>query len=248
MSQKQKLKISKNSNVSISRSRIDGLSRGTKIRKPIYKGAWFMALTIIVIGITGCASISDNEDMSVEYRWLDNESEDLREETEEDYEAKNTESTDVGNSESETEDSEDAETDETKDNESEEAENDEEKAGESEETENDEEKAGEPAESGSEGNATESEDDMIDGMRKEFKDAMDSYEAFYDEYCDFMKKYSENPSDLTLIAEYGNMVAKLAEMDKKFEEWDNGELNNEEAKYYVEVTARIAQKLISIME
>lgn len=42
----------------------------------------------------------------------------------------------------------------------------------------------------SESNATEpkpNDTDLVDGMRKDFKDAMDSYEAFMDEYVAFMK-------------------------------------------------------------
>lgn len=39
------------------------------------------------------------------------------------------------------------------------------------------------------------ETELVDGMRPEFKEEMDNYEAFYDEYCDIMKKYVENPSD-----------------------------------------------------
>lgn len=34
------------------------------------------------------------------------------------------------------------------------------------------------------------------GLRPEFKEAMDAYEDFYGEYCDFMVKYKENPSDI----------------------------------------------------
>lgn len=101
-------------------------------------------------------------------------------------------------------------------------------------------------------NAAESTDndsqELVDGMRPEFKEAMDSYEAFYDEYCDFMKKYAENPTDLELIAEYADMVSELAEMDKKFQAWDEDEMNDAEAKYYLEVSARVAKKLLEIAE
>ena len=34
------------------------------------------------------------------------------------------------------------------------------------------------------------------------------------------------------------------EMAEKFEEWDNGELNTEELKYYVEVNGRVTQMLV----
>lgn len=88
---------------------------------------------------------------------------------------------------------------------------------------------------------------LVDGMRPEFKEAMDSYEAFYDEYCDFMKKYSETPSDFTLLLEYADMMTKAVEMDAKFEKWDDEEMNDAEMKYYLEVSTRVMQKLVDVM-
>lgn len=91
--------------------------------------------------------------------------------------------------------------------------------------------------------------DLVDGMRPEFKEAMDSYEAFYDEYCNFMKKYNENPSDMELLAEYTDMIAKSAEATKKFEAWEDDDgMNNTELKYYLEVNNRIMQKLLEVSE
>lgn len=81
-------------------------------------------------------------------------------------------------------------------------------------------------------------------IRPEFKSAMDSYEAFMDEYCAFMKKYSENPSDLGLIADYAEYMKKYAEAVKDFEALDNNEMNAAEAAYYVEVSARVSKKLL----
>lgn len=92
----------------------------------------------------------------------------------------------------------------------------------------------------------ETESDLVDGMRPEFKEAMDSYEAFYDEYCEFMKAYSENPYDLTLLGQYAEIVEKATEVEEAFEEWDSDDLNSTELQYYMEVTARIAQKLAEI--
>lgn len=82
------------------------------------------------------------------------------------------------------------------------------------------------------------------GIRPEFKEAMDAYEAFYDEYCDFMVGYQKNPTDLKLIAQYGQLMTKMAEADAAFEKWDESDLNNEELKYYLEVNSRVMQKLI----
>lgn len=88
---------------------------------------------------------------------------------------------------------------------------------------------------------------LVDGLRPEFKEAMDSYEAFYTEYCDFMKKFSENPTDLTLLAKYGDMLAKATEMNEAFEAWDENELNTEELKYYLDVNTRVMQKMVDIV-
>ena len=85
------------------------------------------------------------------------------------------------------------------------------------------------------------------GIRPDFKEAMDAYEAFYEEYCDFMKKYSENPTDLTLLTEYGDMLTKAAEMDKTFEEWNEDDLTAEELQYYMEVNNRVMQMLVDVM-
>ncbi len=94
----------------------------------------------------------------------------------------------------------------------------------------------------------EKEQDLVDGMRPEFKEAMDSYEEFYDKYCDFMKKYAEDPSDLTMLAEYADMMSKAADMSEKFDAWDEDEMNNAELKYYLEVNNRVAQKLLEVSQ
>jgi RNA polymerase subunit RPABC4/transcription elongation factor Spt4 len=85
---------------------------------------------------------------------------------------------------------------------------------------------------------------LVNGMRPEFKEAMDSYEAFYDKYFDFMGKFPENSSDLKWLAEYSNLIAQAADVDEKFEAWNEDEMNNEELKYYLDVHNRIMKKLV----
>lgn len=84
---------------------------------------------------------------------------------------------------------------------------------------------------------------LVDGMRPEFKEAMDSYEAFYDEYCEFLQQYADNASDVSLLAEYMEFLNKAGEMEEKFEAWE-GDMNDDELKYYTEVHLRISQKLL----
>ena len=92
-----------------------------------------------------------------------------------------------------------------------------------------------------------SRDKSVDGMRPEFKKAMDSYEEFMTEYCEFMKKYGESDgTDLGLVADYANYMSKYAEWVKDFEGWDDGEMNTEEAAYYLDIQKRISKKLIEV--
>lgn len=86
-----------------------------------------------------------------------------------------------------------------------------------------------------------------DGIRPEFKEAMDSYEAFYTEYCTFMKEYSENPTDISLLGKYADMLAKAEEMNEAFEAWDEGGLSNEEMEYYLDVNNRVMKMLVDVM-
>ncbi len=86
------------------------------------------------------------------------------------------------------------------------------------------------------------------GLRPEFKEAMDAYEAFYDEYCDFMKKYQADPTNLTLITEYYDILQELNDMDEAFESWEGENLNHEEIEYYLDVNQRISKKLLEIIE
>lgn len=86
------------------------------------------------------------------------------------------------------------------------------------------------------------------GLRPEFKAAMDAYEAFYDEYCAVLKKYSDNPTDMSLLTEYTDIITKSVEVNSAFEEWNDGTLNSEELAYFLDVNNRVMQKLVAIAE
>lgn len=85
------------------------------------------------------------------------------------------------------------------------------------------------------------------GIRPEFKEAMDAYEAFYDEYCTFIEDYKKNPTDLSLLGKYAGMLSKMEEIDRKFNAWDESEMSSEELKYYLEVNTRIQKRMIDLM-
>ena len=72
---------------------------------------------------------------------------------------------------------------------------------------------------------------------------MDSYEAFYTEYCEFLKEYKENPTEPTLAEKYSSMLVKTNEMNEAFDAWNEDSLSNEELEYYLNVNNRVMKML-----
>lgn len=83
-----------------------------------------------------------------------------------------------------------------------------------------------------------------DGIRPEFKAAMDSYEAFFDEYVAFMEEYAESTDAAGMSTEYIAMMQQYLETMEAMQELGEEELSDEEALYYAEVSLRISQKLM----
>ncbi len=85
-------------------------------------------------------------------------------------------------------------------------------------------------------------------LSSDFKEAMDSYENFINEYVDFMKKYSANPTDLSLLTDYSSYMSKYADFVASFEKWESEDLNTAELAYYVDVQARVSKKLLDVAQ
>ena len=75
---------------------------------------------------------------------------------------------------------------------------------------------------------------------------MDDYEVWFDHYCDVMKRYEDNPSDLELMSEMTDLLTEETKMLEEMENMDESEMNNAELAYYLEVTARIEKKLLEV--
>ena len=105
----------------------------------------------------------------------------------------------------------------------------------------------ETANSGTE-ESEESSDDGLSVISPEFKKTMDDYEAWFDHYCEVMKKYQENPSDLGLLSEMTELLSEETTMLEQLENMDESEMNSAELAYYLEVTARIQKKLLEVAD
>lgn len=99
-------------------------------------------------------------------------------------------------------------------------------------------------------NTEEAKSEKLTGIRPEFKEAMDSYEAFFDEYTEFMKRYANADTDdmFTMMIDYTNYLTKYNETMQKLNEIDQNELSDEELAYYLEVTARINSQLLQSVQ
>lgn len=82
------------------------------------------------------------------------------------------------------------------------------------------------------------------GSKSAVIEAIDSYEAFIDEYIELMQEVKNSPSDLTLLSKYSEYMTKYTDLAEKFEALDDQEMTKEEEKYYIDASARISKKLI----
>lgn len=76
---------------------------------------------------------------------------------------------------------------------------------------------------------------------------LNEYEDFVDEYCEFMKKYSENPTDLTLLADYASIMQEYSDFADKINAYDSKSMSTADANYYLEVTTRCTQKMLTVV-
>ena len=83
-------------------------------------------------------------------------------------------------------------------------------------------------------------------LSPEFKKTMDDYEAWFDHYCEVMKKYKEDSSNLELLSEMTDLLTEETKMLEELENMDQSEMNNAELAYYIDVTARIEKKLLEV--
>ncbi len=85
-------------------------------------------------------------------------------------------------------------------------------------------------------------------VRPEVREFLDSYEACMNEYVEFMKKYmnADAASMVSMMGDYYKILARYTEFAEKIDALDESELTNAELAYYLEVTNRVSQKLLTV--
>lgn len=86
----------------------------------------------------------------------------------------------------------------------------------------------------------------------EFKAALDQYEAFIDGYCDFLEVYlkADTNTQLSMMENYSEWMNQYAEVMDAVRTLDacQDEMTPAQLSYYVEVTARVSQRMIEFSE
>ncbi len=87
------------------------------------------------------------------------------------------------------------------------------------------------------------------GIRADFKEFWDSYEAFIKEYCEFMKSCSDGIT-LDKLTKYTEFLTKVSEWTEKADNYkgSSGDWTKDETNYYLEVNNRVLQLLAQAAE
>lgn len=92
-----------------------------------------------------------------------------------------------------------------------------------------------------------STDEQSEGeVSADFKKMMDSYEDFFDEYIEFMRKYENSDDVAGMLNDYADYMTKYADYMQKLNDVDTDNLSTADAAYYTKVQARIVKKLAEI--
>lgn len=80
----------------------------------------------------------------------------------------------------------------------------------------------------------------------EWKQFLQEYEAWVDDYISIVKKYEENPTDMTILTDYMEMLSNLTQWTQKADNIQGSILDTNEALEYSKEMLRIAGKLAEV--
>ena len=96
------------------------------------------------------------------------------------------------------------------------------------------------------------ETEEIEEVDPEFKAALDQYEAFVNGYCDFLEAYLKADTDtqLSMMEDFTTWMSQYSEVMDAVRTLDacQDEMTPAQLSYYVEVAARVSQRMIEFSE
>lgn len=79
----------------------------------------------------------------------------------------------------------------------------------------------------------------------DYRAMVDEWEAFMNEYCDFMETYNSDSSNVVSMAlDYADMMSQYGEWAEKMSAVDDSTLTPEDVQYYVDAQTRINARLL----
>ena len=91
----------------------------------------------------------------------------------------------------------------------------------------------------------EEQQEVIDNnsIRPEFKKSMEDYEAFFDEYIEFLNAFKQDSTSLSMLAEYAEFMSKYEKAMRELDSINESELTDAEDRLFLETQLRISNKL-----
>ena len=105
---------------------------------------------------------------------------------------------------------------------------------------------GEPTAATSEPETAEPESEpstSTDTSSSDFRAMVDEYEAFMNQYVDFMTTYQSSDNTAAMLIDYTNMVKQYGEWTDKMANLDESTLSAEDSAYWLKVQERVNKKL-----
>lgn len=86
-----------------------------------------------------------------------------------------------------------------------------------------------------------------DGVTPSVRAALDEYETFMNQYCDFMEKYIGSGYSTSMLMDYSKFMSQYNKMTSKFRAIDTTSFTAADSAYYAEVVARTTERLAEIL-
>lgn len=87
------------------------------------------------------------------------------------------------------------------------------------------------------------EDDDVKSSSTNVRELLDTYEAFIDEYVDFMITYKDSDDVSGMLTDYADIVARYSDLSEQIDDIDESSLSADDYAYYIEVLGRVTERL-----